>query len=79
MMPVITIALPIRLFLHASVSIISHPVHNQMLTSLLGITSFLVLRMWFGKAVEDFNRDISEEGSSAPQLIASTSNGFISE
>ena len=35
--------------------------------------------MWFGKAVEDFNRDISEEGSNAPQLIAATSNGFISQ
>ena len=50
-----------------------------LLGFLIGITSFLVIRMWFGKAVEDFNRDISEEGSSAPQLIASTSNGFISE
>lgn len=34
--------------------------------------------MWFGKAVEDFNRDISKEGADAPQLIAATSNGFIS-
>ncbi len=44
-----------------------------------GITSFLVLRMWFGKAVEDFNRAISKDGSDAPQLIAATSNGFVSE
>ena len=44
-----------------------------------GITSFLVIRMWFGKAVEDFDRDITKEGSGAPQLIASTSNGFVSE
>jgi hypothetical protein len=34
--------------------------------------------MWFGKAVEDFNRGIQEAGSNAPQLIASTSNGFTS-
>ncbi|OJT12945.1 hypothetical protein TRAPUB_10510 [Trametes pubescens] len=49
-----------------------------LLGFLIGITSFLVLRMWFGKAVEDFNRDISKEGADAPQLIAATSNGFIS-
>ncbi|KAI0778154.1 hypothetical protein BD413DRAFT_507153 [Trametes elegans] len=48
-----------------------------LLGFLIGITSFLIIRMWFGKAVEDFNRDISKEGSSAPQLIAATSNGFI--
>lgn len=34
--------------------------------------------MWFTKAVDDFNDDIKKNGSSAPQLIASTSNGFIS-
>lgn len=50
----------------------------KLLTRSVGITSFLVLRMWFGKAVEDFNRDISKEGADAPQLIAATSNGFIS-
>ena len=43
-----------------------------------GITSFLVLFMWFTKAVDDFNDDIKKNGSNAPQLIASTSNGFIS-
>ncbi|RPD82584.1 hypothetical protein L226DRAFT_607687 [Lentinus tigrinus ALCF2SS1-7] len=48
-----------------------------LLGFLIGITSFLVIRMWFGKAVEDFNRDITEDGSGAPQLVASTSNGFI--
>ena len=47
--------------------------------TLVGITSFLVIRMWFGKAVEDFNRAIFKEGSDAPQLIAYTSNGFVSE
>lgn len=34
--------------------------------------------MWFGKAVDDFNRGIQEAGNNAPQLIASTSNGFTS-
>ncbi|CDO71534.1 hypothetical protein BN946_scf184911.g4 [Trametes cinnabarina] len=48
-----------------------------LLGFLIGITSFLILRMWFGKAIDDFNSDISKEGSDAPQLIASTSNGFI--
>lgn len=50
----------------------------QIADSIVGITSFLVIRMWFGKAVEDFNRDISKGGSDAPQLIAATSNGFVS-
>jgi hypothetical protein len=44
----------------------------------LGLTSFLVIRMWFGKAVEDFNTAIVEAGSNAPQLIAQLSNGFTS-
>lgn len=44
----------------------------------LGLTSFLVIRMWFGKAVEDFNQAIIEGGNNAPQLIAQLSNGFTS-
>ncbi|KAI0662796.1 hypothetical protein C8Q70DRAFT_1149294 [Cubamyces menziesii] len=48
-----------------------------LLGFLIGITSFLIIRMWFGKAVEDFNDDILKEGSGAPKLIAATSNGFI--
>jgi len=44
---------------------------------IIGITSFLVLYMWFTKAVDDFNDDIKKTGSDAPQLIAATSNGFI--
>lgn len=35
--------------------------------------------MWFGKAVEDFNTSISEGGNGGSQLVAATSNGFISE
>ena len=45
---------------------------------LTGLTAFLVIRMWFGKAVEDFNKSILKGGSGAPQLVANTSNGFVS-
>jgi len=43
---------------------------------IIGITSFLVVRMWFGKAVEDFNASIEAQGQQGPQLVASTGNGF---
>ena len=43
-----------------------------------GLTSFLVIRMWFGKAVEDFNNAIVQGGANEPQLIAQLSNGFTS-
>jgi len=48
-----------------------------LLGFMIGITSFLVLFMWFWKAVDDFNNDISKLGSDGPQLIAATSNGFV--
>jgi len=48
-----------------------------LLGFLIGLTSFLVIRMWFGKAVEDFNTAILNGGSSSPQLVANTSNGFV--
>lgn len=44
---------------------------------MIGITSFLIIRMWFGKAIQDFNDDIAKVGSDAPQLHAVTTNGFI--
>ncbi|KAI0963535.1 hypothetical protein AcW1_000583 [Taiwanofungus camphoratus] len=44
---------------------------------MLGLVAFVVLYMWFAKAVQDFNDDIIREGSDAPQLIAATSNGFV--
>ena len=47
--------------------------------SLPGVVSFLVLRMWFGKAADDFNNDIQRQGSKAPQLIANIGNGFTSK
>jgi hypothetical protein len=42
----------------------------------VGLTSFLVLRMWFGKAVDDFNADIAAQGNDASQLVAATGNAF---
>jgi hypothetical protein len=43
-----------------------------------GLTAFLIIRMWFGKAVDDFNLDIITLGQSGPQLVASIGNGFTS-
>ncbi|KAH9077840.1 hypothetical protein EDB83DRAFT_2346467 [Lactarius deliciosus] len=47
-----------------------------LLGFMIGLTAFLVIRMWFGKAVEDFNKAITQSGSGAPHLIAQTANGF---
>lgn len=44
-----------------------------------GLASFLILRMYFGKAADDFNLSISGQGTHGPQLIANTSNAFTSE
>jgi hypothetical protein len=46
---------------------------------MIGITSFLILRMWFGKAVDDFNNSIAVQGSKGPELVASLGNAFTSE
>jgi len=43
---------------------------------IIGITSFLILRMWFGKAVQDFNNSIAAEGHQGPELIATIGNAF---
>ncbi|KAJ6610028.1 hypothetical protein B0H10DRAFT_2061674 [Mycena sp. CBHHK59/15] len=43
---------------------------------MIGITSFLILRMWFGKAADDFNNSIIMQRSQGPQLIASLGNAF---
>lgn len=48
-------------------------------TCYLGLTSFLILRMWFGKAVQDFNYVIMGLGAQGPQLIADYGNAFTSE
>ncbi|KAI0067695.1 hypothetical protein BV25DRAFT_850876 [Artomyces pyxidatus] len=47
-----------------------------LLGFMIGLTSFLVIRMWFGKAVEDFNLSISHGAAGSPQLVANTGNGF---
>jgi len=47
-----------------------------LLGFLIGITAFMVLRMWYGKAVDDFNAAILQAGSSGPQILASIENGF---
>jgi hypothetical protein len=43
---------------------------------LIGITASLVIRMWFGKAVEDFNNSIISQGQQGAKLVASTGNAF---
>jgi len=43
---------------------------------LIGITSFLVIRMWFGKAVQDFNNSIIAQGQQGAKLVANTGNAF---
>lgn len=42
----------------------------------MGLCTLIVLRIWVGKAVEDFNQDIIDMGKGAPQLIAGVQNGF---
>jgi hypothetical protein len=44
-----------------------------------GLMAFLVLRMWLGKAVTDFNASIQTIDSIGPQLTANIGNGFTSE
>jgi len=41
-----------------------------------GLTSFLILRIWFGKSVDDFNVALLQSGSDAPDLVASVGSGF---
>ncbi|PPQ64395.1 hypothetical protein CVT26_002102 [Gymnopilus dilepis] len=43
---------------------------------IIGITSFLILRMWFAKAVQDFNNSIAAQGQQGPNLIATIGNAF---
>ncbi|KAJ3526874.1 hypothetical protein NMY22_g9998 [Coprinellus aureogranulatus] len=45
---------------------------------MIGMTAFLVLRMWLGKAVQDFNGMIAAQGTQGPKLIAQTGNAFTS-
>ncbi|KAF5314039.1 hypothetical protein D9611_006897 [Ephemerocybe angulata] len=43
---------------------------------MVGLTAFLIIRMWFGKAVQDFNATIAAEGAQGPKLIAEIGNAF---
>jgi len=47
-----------------------------LLGFMIGLTAFLILRMWFGKAVDDFNSSVQQLGEQAPQIAASIGNGF---
>lgn len=47
-----------------------------LLGFMIGLTSFLIIRMWFGKAVDDFDIQIAQMGASGPDISASLSNGF---
>lgn len=49
-----------------------------MLKPVSGLTSFLVNRMWMGKAVDDFNIQIAQMGKGGPDIQANLSNGFTS-
>jgi len=41
-----------------------------------GLTAFVILRMLFGKTVDDFNNTIVSLGAEGPQLVATNGNGF---
>ncbi|KAL1737162.1 hypothetical protein EV714DRAFT_265974 [Schizophyllum commune] len=44
---------------------------------MMGITAFVVVRMWFGKTISDFNTIIRNmDGNDAPELKAVEGNGF---
>jgi len=42
----------------------------------IGITSFLIARMWFGKAADDFNQSVDLMGNSGTTLVANLGNAF---
>ncbi|QRV84025.1 hypothetical protein RhiJN_12041 [Ceratobasidium sp. AG-Ba] len=42
----------------------------------MGLCTLIVLRIWIGKAVEDFNQGIIDMGKGAPKLVAGVQNGF---
>jgi hypothetical protein len=49
-----------------------------MTFQLSGLASFLIVRMWFEKAIDDFNKSIVSQGKNAPELVAAAGNGFTS-
>ncbi|KAH8835821.1 hypothetical protein DL96DRAFT_1575712 [Flagelloscypha sp. PMI_526] len=42
----------------------------------IGLATYLIVRMWFEKAILDFNSNIALQGPSGPQLVAQSGNGF---
>jgi len=44
----------------------------------VGITAVLIVRIWFEKAIDDFNQSIIAQGKNGPELLAATGNGFTS-
>lgn len=45
---------------------------------MIGLSAFLIVRMWFEKAIDDFNKSIVAQGDNGPELIAAAGNGFTS-
>jgi len=43
---------------------------------MIGQTAFLIIRIWFSKAVDDFNAIIVSQGQQGPKLISATGNAF---
>jgi len=43
----------------------------------VGLSSFAIIRVWFEKAVQDFNQSLAAQGKEGPELIASLGNAFI--
>jgi hypothetical protein len=57
---------------------LKYVVRQTYISSLLGLASFVILRIYFGKTVEDFNGSIKAIGDGAPALVANTGNAFTS-
>jgi len=47
-----------------------------LLGFLTGLGSSLILRLWFGKAADDFNASVQSMGQNGPLLAANTGNAF---
>ncbi|KIM85245.1 hypothetical protein PILCRDRAFT_354716 [Piloderma croceum F 1598] len=49
---------------------------KRLAFQLSGLASFLIVRMWFEKAIDDFNQSIVSQSKNAPELVAAAGNGF---
>jgi len=43
---------------------------------IIGLATFVIVRMWFEKTIDDFNKSIISQGKNAPELVAAAGNGF---